>query len=510
MLYRLSSAYSGGYQSSLPGPPEVVAGSPAATVNFKLHTQCLSREVKIANPNFWYSGIEGGYVVKHNYQSDDFFNSANAIPMNRGQIGDGEYGYTLTTDQVDWEWGFALKNNDGQWYYDIGVAGATTPLAGQSCTQMYWPYFNRVIVAEGTRDNVEYIFSECVETCPPDYFDSAYCALDLTPQFDGTRLDLGESDDARLVSFSSALMIDPVTDTLYFPGRTVAYRDTKFAETADEARWIIAMMDLNPNGGSGPNGGVDTIKMVTFRVVRDPSDGHAYAVGQTNRDYRFPNGNCDKVDCYVGKHDVVSLESQATDVGQNDYKIDRLEYVSMMIGDTPPKQFSTNFVATQGRYLTSAAAGYPILQPEELGMDEDVRKVILTFAAVCGVAINYDHCLPGKAIIDRDFAPTSTEKRWIIAAVDGRSSVYFKMVKVSVFIAGDQSVRMRAVEAGYVSTTLDGNNFDTYDSLYQDVPDAWARRNQMSANDGYNIGAIDFQVAAAMSMSLVSNEGCGA
>ena len=120
MLYRLSSAYSGGYQSSLPGPPEVVAGSPAATVNFKLHTQCLSREVKIANPNFWYSGIEGGYVVKHNYQSDDFFNSANAIPMNRGQIGDGEYGYTLTTDQVDWEWGFALKNNDGQWYYDIG------------------------------------------------------------------------------------------------------------------------------------------------------------------------------------------------------------------------------------------------------------------------------------------------------------------------------------------------------------------------------------------------------
>jgi hypothetical protein len=167
-------------------------------------------------------------------------------------------------------------------------------------------------------------------------------------------------------------------------------------------------------------------------------------------------------------------------------------------------------VATQGRYLTSAAAGYPILQPEELGMDEDVRKVILTFAAVCGGAINYDHCLPGKAIIDKDFAPTSTEKRWIIAAVDGRGSVYFKMVKVSVFIAGDQSVRMRAVEAGYVETTLDGNNFDTYDSLYQDVPDAWARRNPMSANDGYNIGAIDFQVAAAMSASLVGNEGCGA
>ena len=57
-----------------------------------------------------------------NHGVKSFFSKESALKMNRAELGDGEYGYTLTTDEVNWEWGFAFEREDGQMYYEIGKA----------------------------------------------------------------------------------------------------------------------------------------------------------------------------------------------------------------------------------------------------------------------------------------------------------------------------------------------------------------------------------------------------
>lgn len=135
--------------------------------------------------------------------------------MVRTKLGDGEYGYNLTTDQVDWEWGFALKNKKGVWFYEIGKRSKTTPLAGQKCTQMYYPYFNRILPEE--KEPVgEYLFSSCDSVCPSDYRDSAFCTKPLTGVLfgEGGRTRLGKTEDARLIDLHSALMYSEDTSII--------------------------------------------------------------------------------------------------------------------------------------------------------------------------------------------------------------------------------------------------------------------------------------------------------
>ena len=272
----LGKAASGGYKSLLPAAPTLRAGDPGRSVDFVLHTQCKPTEVKRARPDFWIEGISGAYVVRHNYGTFDFFDPKDAIRMTRGKLGDGEYGYNLTTDQLDWEWGYALKNNKGDWFYEIGKHSKKTPLAGQKCVQMYYPYFNRILPVEKAPVG-EYVFSSCDSVCPADYVDSAFCTQPLTGVMfgDGGRTKLGKSEDARLIDVHSSLLFSEDTSIIDPGARSVSWRDLEFPNTKDKVQWIVATMDYaaGTSGEFGPAGGTSKIKMVRFQVVLDPDGG---------------------------------------------------------------------------------------------------------------------------------------------------------------------------------------------------------------------------------------------
>ena len=60
---------------------------------------------------------------------------------------EGEQGkFVLTTNQVNFEYGFAIMNAAGKVLYEIG--GAESPIWGAMCkdAQMYGSYWNRVMV----------------------------------------------------------------------------------------------------------------------------------------------------------------------------------------------------------------------------------------------------------------------------------------------------------------------------------------------------------------------------
>ena len=75
-----------------------------------------------------------------NHGVKSFFSKESALKMNRAELGDGEYGYTLTTDEVNWEWGFAFEREDGQMYYEIGKADCRE-LYEMVCVNVYPYYF---------------------------------------------------------------------------------------------------------------------------------------------------------------------------------------------------------------------------------------------------------------------------------------------------------------------------------------------------------------------------------
>ena len=247
-------------------------------------------------------------------------------------------------------------------------------------------------------------------------------------------------------------------------------------------------------------------------------DGYAYAEGQQNRVYTFPTGGCDKGMCYPGMHNVPKLEKSAdtVDVPLADYKLSRLEYLNMELGDAPPIEKSWDFLSTESKYLTNSADGVVIMKAGEWGEDIDVRRVLLTFGSICGGAINYDHCMAAKAFVDPDFVPTEFEKQWVFVVIEGRNTGYFKMIKVIVFNNGDGAVRMKSVIAGYIAMERDTADINTFDSMYHDIGTAWKDSNNMpvalapsATAVGYGLGAVNFDLAREMSASLKGTH-CGA
>lgn len=296
------------------------------------------------------------------------------------------------------------------------------------------------------------------------------------------------------------------------------WRDHEFENTKDRVQWIVGLIDYGDQATLGPNGGNDKIKMVKFQVVLD-TDGYAYAEGQQNRVWTNPDGKCNKGDCYPGMYDVPVLEksTNTADVPVANYKVRRLEFVNMELGDAPPEEKSVDFIATEDAYLTNHDDGVVVLQAGKWGEDIDVRRVLLTFGSICGGAINYDHCMAAKAFIDPDFTPTEFQKQWVFVVIEGRNQGYFKMCKVVVFNNGDGAVRMKTVIAGYIAMQRDLNDINTFDSMYHEIGEAWTNSNNMpialaptgGSLSGYGIGAINFDLAQEMSASLVGSH-CGA
>ena len=181
---------------SLEPPPE----NPRAPVPilFELSAGCVDESVRASRPGFFSRKIVAAYVAKHNYKANIFFDvKKHGLEMHRKQRSttercyqraagticpESDHVFELFSTEVNWEWGYVLKNDLGGLFYEIGRANQH-PLHGRTCkdTQMYGKYWNRLATLEkkecpGTRCSgnmtgaklADYVFGECsMRQCPP-------------------------------------------------------------------------------------------------------------------------------------------------------------------------------------------------------------------------------------------------------------------------------------------------------------------------------------------------------
>jgi hypothetical protein len=250
-------------------PPGERAGA-RSPVTFRLYTQCKPRDVKVEGGEFWFSAISAAYLVKHNYGSPNFFTENNKIKMERKELSDGVYGYEVTTNRVDWEYGFVLVNANGEKFREIG---SNTILQRENCTVRYGAYFNRHMTYHKGETTIGAVFGDCGEVCPEDFVDTAFCRQPFSaaiPETESAALSLGKIDDARLVNLASVLLYSSSTSVMDPSGRTETFRYD--AGSTDEQIWIAAAIDYDR----------EYVKMVRFIVKRDPTteEGSIYMSGK--------------------------------------------------------------------------------------------------------------------------------------------------------------------------------------------------------------------------------------
>jgi hypothetical protein len=231
-------------------PPEMT--NPAPTMTFKLHTACKPQAVRDAYAAFFLDGTKEAYIVRHNFGDAGFFKPTEALKMNIVDISDSEIGFQLTTNQVNWEWGFALKNVDtGEWAYEIGTEGS--PLAFENCTQRYGEYFNRALTREEDA-TMEYVFGSCATDCS-SFTDSSYTTHvedGTIPACPATTMQLTQTDDARLINIRSAELVGNANWYAGL-GRGMVSRDTQYEnESENEAHFILHGISPYKNGNAGP------------------------------------------------------------------------------------------------------------------------------------------------------------------------------------------------------------------------------------------------------------------
>ena len=171
--------------------PKPDPSAPKVPVKFRVFTSCIDDRVRALAPaGFFDAAIADVRVVHHNYRTygpENFFvweRGYETTPFDEASAYGS--GFEVTTDLVDWEFGFALKNANGVEWYEIGVgeqgvkkglAAVKAPLAGLNingddhapgCAQVYGDYFNRAFTREEKEGGViSYVFGSCAETCVP-------------------------------------------------------------------------------------------------------------------------------------------------------------------------------------------------------------------------------------------------------------------------------------------------------------------------------------------------------
>ena len=95
-------------------------------------------------------------MVRHNHESHRFFeyDDGRAVKLLREEISDGLYAWRATgASHYDWEFGFAMENDKGDYLYEIGKGTENMPLSFTTCSQRYGDFFNRNIHILRVRDD---------------------------------------------------------------------------------------------------------------------------------------------------------------------------------------------------------------------------------------------------------------------------------------------------------------------------------------------------------------------
>ena len=290
------------YHPKFPSKSWGLSDTPGAkgTASFTLHSYCKTKEVKANYGDFWLDGEKEAYIVRHNYGSGKFFEPKDAVKMERAVLSEetGERGYVVSTDKVDFEFGFAIRSKaTGEWVYEIGK-GTKAFLYNEPCVQQYGAYWNRVRTSQPDKDNIEYVLGSCNVTCDPNYLDTAnkVRAVDQEIPPAPGKLIVGKSNDARLFTLHSAKLGSWI--------RSASQRDTQFAESEDEARFIVAHVDAY-----GPDLRWDQgrlyLMMASIKVTKDAEDNIGLAV-EGIKYYQWDE-KCDTVGCSAAVYDLGAM-----------------------------------------------------------------------------------------------------------------------------------------------------------------------------------------------------------
>lgn len=105
------------------------------TVEYTLHTSCISAETRAAMPAFFRPGasVTGASIVRHDPSRPGLGLEEGVTMRSAPQpTTHSEPGRFVATAEVDGDWGFALRNSFGETFYEMG-SGEDAPMWGKSC-----------------------------------------------------------------------------------------------------------------------------------------------------------------------------------------------------------------------------------------------------------------------------------------------------------------------------------------------------------------------------------------
>ena len=486
-------------------------GGTQSAVTFTLHSACKTPETKSRYADFFSTGEKMAYIVRHNYGSPTFFDTNDAIPMERVRLSDKEYGYRVTTDAVNFEWGFMLTKASGEQVREIGPAGESL-LFDTNCTQMYYPYYNRVMtleqISQGGSER-EFVFGTCGHECPADYVDTAFqqsigeTAL-VVPACADVRsgaaepYDAGEADDARSLSMISAVLTRGGSSGREAKfGRMAAFKDTTYAATKDSARWLVAGTE-----------GTDTTQMKLAYV--DVTLGGASRLSlcvSAKKSVSF-DGRCRYIECAPTNYDMAVKAAEEGRDFSDALDLSSPLFFTPRAGDAVPTEHFKGF--TNDAYLTT----YTMHEAGTWGADVDVRRVILTAAGTCGgSSFNGDCVGTFTPFVDTRFEATAEEQRWLLVSFIGDADTA-KMVQVRVYIE-DGAIKISTMSRAwwfhspsFNSGTRSGFEYDPYAADFDPVatfasPSGGDGNVDSKFSDGgYGVGTLRWLLAVEMSPSL--------
>jgi hypothetical protein len=151
--------------------PHLTVGEKTPMLTYTLHLGCHDTSQDAA---FFAEDIVEARIVHHKYGEDEqFFDWESGIPMKISNLFPGDtMTFEVVTTEVNWEYGFAIKNAAGAMKYEIGTYEARAPLAGNDeCANMFGEYWNRIIGWD-SRTTIEpgyidFVFGTCRRNCIP-------------------------------------------------------------------------------------------------------------------------------------------------------------------------------------------------------------------------------------------------------------------------------------------------------------------------------------------------------
>jgi hypothetical protein len=458
--------------------------------------------------DYWLDGQKELYIVRHNYGTQRFFETADAIKMERVILPGDERGYRVTTDQVDFEFGFAYKNllND-EWLYEIGEKDVA-PLSLGSCTQRYGKFFNRVMTLEDPDADIEYVWGSCDKQCPAEDEDTSYTLQEPTGDIpaceDGnvnSGLEIGEGDDARLVQLRTGMLAEVGHPSL--SGRSLISRDPYYEqESENSAQHMVSIVNPYPS---------NPLKILPVRVLKDSSNVLRLCRGLGRAwNTRSPvTTNCAGIDCAAARYDGPAIYRSASSYAHDELRVARIHYTIGRKGGGRAEEFQQ--VYSDAAYLPPT--GVTLFAAGTWGDDLDARRLIITSGAPCGSEFWGNKCVRMLAPTRMPDA-TAQEAFWLGGAFGGDK---VSMARLKAYVENG-ALKLAGVDArrgthtchlqAAVSTNpAEQYVFDALDTSCCDMNALWPGASTMNlatsyTQSGFGVGAVKFMLAPEMVKSL--------